>query len=1461
MEDPFVNSSPDPQRHRYSGFNAQQFSLYSNGSPSQVKRALEAHLSETDRRLNEASNVGTVLLKQRQDLHDRIKEIERFHSNDEISPELRQRLSQLEREVSEVSKETARIFVPKSRVPSGESADTSDSAVLSSQAQHSPSKIHAPSRKSRNQAPTRVNDVKLATDISDHLLNQLRELQAAYAEKDEAWKEAMVRKGELEADMENLRQRVRILDESEQRFKDENWSLETQLQNLTTAEKESADRAHKLTQTLNATKAEQAVMQREYEDLKQAHSKLSEDHTTTRKQNDSEISILRRNAAGSESEITTLHKKLEDLTSQNKELAKAFAAKHREAELAAVQGFRELSGAEDDGQVTPDPSPPPSPSKATPRHGALESETLKSSLLHAQRQIQHLKNIIHREKTEKVEMKRMLQDTRDELENKRKGVDLGAKKKNLKPDVSKKTPRADRLGAARGVRDEIIEDDEDWEDNDMLDTPSKSRPSIPGQYPSTTDNTDAYNTATEGSEAFETANENEASTETDAFQTTNETLDGNSEDDLTETEATPHASQINKKKSPMNRYSFQSTASTSGDEIDEDVITTPVSSQPKYKLRLARAGKGKGSPRVGSDGAFESPSTIRGSPASTASASGTPNQGRSLFAELGDLSDGETEHSITPQSAGVRSQVESPELSKRTPLPSRLRAVQSFEAKPIMVDSSTMTNDLESDRTSAAKIIGAGAVGAAVAGVVQHHVTAAEEPTIELAKELERTVVRLTPSAIISQHIEPLQVPIFIPQPPALRSSAIVSQHTQPLEVVPSTSPLSTSSVSSQHTVPVHVAKALPPPLSLSKVSSKDTEPLDEPKTAIPALGASSVVSRGTEPLLVVEDSVFNLGAVSLTQSRTMTQETIPYTPADAPNVLTVEQKEKTADSRPESKAGTPAKAGFGILGSMFKRGKSDKEPIIVAEDTINEPKLEASQVDGLVTPVARETRVPFQAIDGNAQLLKPTPESSTPGKLDAPEFRMLSESTQTMLSADDIDKLFKNKVPKDVPNSPGGGALFGSTSPRKGRDTVRRPGSSGSNRSTISPPPPLPAEAKQVIAAATQRTSMQAAAAQPSAVGSMGPPLMPASAYNKPPTIRRPRTPSISSPTRGKANVGVARSGVSSPVTRRSSVSSFASELDQRFNIGTQQYYPQQPGTDPRMIQALTQTMIGEHLWKYTRKAGREEFSSSRHRRYFWVHPYTRTLYWSEKDPSSADRSELKAKSIPIESVRVITDENPNPPGLYHKSIIVQTPGRPLKFTAPTSQRHETWFNALAYLLQRAEEEEDQHNDVNTDQIMDFDPNVRSSSRATGRSRASVSSYTSRVSAQRNASPGRQYPTLRPNNQQGSAVRSHSAQPHASSSSVSSRFSTMFRTPQGIRSSFSSRHSKASLAEASNEEGSVHSGAERKNSAEDMRKTMVASEKQPHLMEDVRACCDGMYTLQPCFEILGSNVSKGNIT
>ncbi|TKA77706.1 hypothetical protein B0A49_02238, partial [Cryomyces minteri] len=484
----------------------------------------------------------------------------------------------------------------------------------------------------------------------------------------------------------------------------------------------------------------------------------------------------------------------------------------------------------------------------------------------------------------------------------------------------------------------------------------------------------------------------------------------------------------------------------------------------------------------------------------------------------------------------------------------------------------------------------------------------------------------------------------------------------------------------------------------------------------------------------------------------------------------------------------------------------------------------------------------------------------------------MADEATQTLVSSDEIEELLvakdrrRNSYSIDRPVStvadlPKGSPVKSGRGPMK---TPRKHLSSGSIRKNAADLPPLPPDHTQKIAAAAQNVPVA-----PTAPGSMGPPVMPASAYkNSQPS--RSRTPS-NEPSRGqnrrdgttpRAKPNLGRLEIVSPITRRSSISSFASELDERFNIARNgMLMPEaftESGTDPRMIQAITQTMIGEYLWKYTRKAGRGEMSENRHKRFFWVHPYTRTLYWSDSDPSRAGRAQMKAKSVAIEAVRVVTDDNPMPLGLHRKSLVVITPGRNIKFTAPTGQRHETWFNALSYLLLRTgpeRENEDGHT-TSEEVTQEFNPSIgRRLSRMTGRSRTSLSSYHSRttrtLSPQRNQA-SMQAPTLTQQRAVDTSQRSYNKTPepdrqqremqsnHGSMSGRLSSLSGLFRPPSIVRNSMSSRRGRSSVSgRALPQDPAVYDAPVVQDSAEDLRQIIAQQEREADRLENVRACCD----------------------
>lgn len=1795
--DPFLAPPQDGQR-RYSAFDNSQFSLYVNGSPAQAKRALEAHLAETTRRLQETSHLGNALVQQRKELEDRLQEVEQQQEENDIGEDLRHRLTELEKEFNEVGRETARVFLPKSRVPSGETDAATGGSVYSSEALQSPTKVSVPSRKQKNQPPSRINDIALATEISTSLLSQLKELQAVLLEKDEALKAADLDRSQLEIEVEGLSQRLRTLDESESRLKDVNWSLETQIRESEVQSKSAADKEHRLNHALDLARTERSTLERELEELKQMYTKLNDDHINKIKQHETELSILRRNVAMTETEKGAMQRKVEELTAKNQQLAQAIAWRARSEERG-----RSEDSSQDDSFVerqsgTPDHSPAPSPSKATPRHGMLETETLKHSLQHAHRMIQQLKNNIHREKTEKIELKRVLQDTRDELDTARAQVAPGSasKRRRSEKDIFKKPPRPDRLGALRSGTQEIIEDDEWEEEEGMPSTPSRqphlsvstSRIFSSGNKSATeTSAFEGFETANETSDAaFETANERDGvATESDAFQTGAETLDGDSSDQLTETEARPpKLSERRSRPSLSSRgraASYESTASTSGDDFSEPDFRTPLHHQ-NSRIRLRPSSSRRSTPKIGSGLFASTPPASRDSPASYISSSNenTPAQGKSLFAELNDLSDDDgSSVEGTVEGTPSRSSI----IHSRQSSTDALRRTITAMPRPLMVDSCTMTERDIPEPITISSIYSQDTQPQAVRMPILQLSSLRSNDTNPQAPRPQDLQV----SSVSSQGTEPKQVlpPTLrlssvsgnatsprAPQLPQLAVSSLSAQGTEPqaplvplsaysslrsLDTAPRAAPvtpLNMSSVSAHTTEPRHAIPAslglsdfssqateprhaplqplglsdfssegtepryalsqslglsnfssqgteprqsTPPPLALSGFSSQDTEPvsphMQEPVVA--SLDVSSISHQATEPKETNDSKL--LAPLQLLRSAISTQSTEPVertesvadasrsvstfeeaasvqpqqapraqehqllqlskvaahateprdashkqtplqisalvsngiAPKDAPRTplsafsttltqateprmpsrerqqfseicshvatapvaprlphmelsnfsvqstdpvetpkpalqqlssLSFETSQPVEPSRPalssfsgllskatepmapktpasmglssvESQATDPVKpaqhapsqlstvdtvetepispnlpvgsvlnvsnvqtvhdtqpesptlpaflpnptsrpstanreqAPIMSLSSVATQGiepvvpsrpvtaHKDTPPLTLSTITQTEttenkhpsvPKIsyfaaspttsKDTSIDTIPSPDdSRETRAPLAPISANIPIKKS-------------QIQMADGGTQTMVSAEQIDKLLlaRSQLRSGTAVVEGSDKVLPSPgSPRKSIHdplrTPKRPSSSGSMRSRMETPPPLPRDHKEVIAAASLR---------PMSPGSMGPPSLPASAYKK-----RPHTPTIKTsnsnltPMTGGTTPRVRRpsqrSGASSPLSHRSSLSSFTSEIDQRFNIpGGPSFAPgglAAGATDPRMIQAITQTMIGEYLWKYTRKTGREGMSENRHRRFFWIHPYTRTLYWSDRDPQSADKSTLKAKSVAIESVQEVDDPNPLPPGLHQKSLLVITPGRSMKFTATTGQRHETWFNALNYLCQRVEDVEEksspvsEHRPTTAEEIQDeFNGGYRSSSRQTGRSRASVMSYATRRASSRE--PG-QVPTIRQSNYSQQRALSTEAPAHGS---VASRFTSMLRpSASAMRGSFSSRRSsKANAPETTMYEEPSASHLEL---SRDIHEHL---EQDEDFMPNVRACCDGKY-------------------
>lgn len=90
--------------------SAYSTSAMSDRSPADIKRKLEARLLDTKNKMHNIGKLGESLVKQERELNDRIKEMDMQSHEDEIRPELRSKLADLENGFKEIERESAKAF-------------------------------------------------------------------------------------------------------------------------------------------------------------------------------------------------------------------------------------------------------------------------------------------------------------------------------------------------------------------------------------------------------------------------------------------------------------------------------------------------------------------------------------------------------------------------------------------------------------------------------------------------------------------------------------------------------------------------------------------------------------------------------------------------------------------------------------------------------------------------------------------------------------------------------------------------------------------------------------------------------------------------------------------------------------------------------------------------------------------------------------------------------------------------------------------------------------------------------------------------------------------------------------------------------------------------------------------------------------------------------------------------------
>ncbi|KAI8875609.1 hypothetical protein K501DRAFT_280208 [Backusella circina FSU 941] len=107
--------------------------------------------------------------------------------------------------------------------------------------------------------------------------------------------------------------------------------------------------------------------------------------------------------------------------------------------------------------------------------------------------------------------------------------------------------------------------------------------------------------------------------------------------------------------------------------------------------------------------------------------------------------------------------------------------------------------------------------------------------------------------------------------------------------------------------------------------------------------------------------------------------------------------------------------------------------------------------------------------------------------------------------------------------------------------------------------------------------------------------------------------------------------------------------------------------GTEKFQLTTIAVTMAGSWIWKYKRMAFSNRISINKHRRFIWIHPYSRTLYWSQVEPGSKG-TEYKTKSDHDQAVI--------------PSILIKTTLRGIQIQCLSMNDHTIWIKPMQFLV-----------------------------------------------------------------------------------------------------------------------------------------------------------------------------------
>ena len=1114
-----------------------------------------------------------------------------------------------------------------------------------------------------------------------------------------------------------------------------NQELQTQVNAATAdASKLAAENTRLLAQTTALTTA--------IETLKAKNAELSGTVAESKSKHEAEMSALRRSQAGLQRDRSDLQRHLDELKQELANRPEGFIDNLEEQ--MEDNDLDEGEGVVTPVTLSPARSPQLSPIKNTPsRNAPLELETTKSSLHHAHRMVNNLRNNLHREKTEKLDLKRLLAAAQDEVEQLRNKAS-GSKRTGKKPQLRRTVP--DLLGNRKTRQEISLHDDPqflgvEWKDEDG---------STSAAYVTANDD--------ESDGAFVTATEHEMDeTDTDAYRTG---IESPSEDgELTETESGGGSA----RRMPSMGYIREISPAIAFTSDEDDSPVQPL----RHRRSVMRSDNGR---RVASS-TFDPPplplfqelmegagSSVINSPISTLDSPVSLGTARAIspFYQREEVETTDVACQCDPIPDPEPIVIQAPPVTvykeRERPMCSE-QAIQSDpipDPEPVIIQAPPVTIYKERERPACTDvalqsdpipdpepviiesppvIIYKEPVKPACSEqatqsdpIPEPEPVVIQSPPVTIFKERERAacndaeiqsdpipppepiIIRPDPIIVPGEPVivekivererpasndaeaqcdpipppEPIIIrpdPIIIPaepvivtkyverEKPASSEAAIQSDPIPPPEpVIIRPDPIMIP------TEPLIVTKYIERPRPVSVEMAVQSDPLPPPEPVIvyrePEKPNSNHMAVQSDPIFDPEPIMIPGEPIFVYREREIPPMTEMGVQSDevGPTIVYLEREPRMSNEVGiQSEIFVPSVRESGVqseASTIPDTENIDRE----IQTLLSIPLMETFQFDGQALPTATtRPKTPMslsfsRPMSANSRIAEST-SAMTPRTVKTPNSEMDWESTPKSPLKEITNSRVQPGSPSRAPSMRFDSPSAMSFSSRHG--STRRYG-------TILEHPTLHPSPRSTIT--RSRMSHPASPSKRHAV----------------------------SPSQSRMNMSV-MSRSTTAMSRRTSLSSFESEVEDRFGLNREvteipegQYAT---STNPQIIQAITQTMIGDTLFKYTRsQMSRTKISDKRHRRFFWIHPYTKTLYWSNDNPATSVESKSNTRSgilvfidklmlAPIKGVKVVTDENPFPPGLFRKSIMCLTGSRAIKFTALTQQSHETWLTVLSNL------------------------------------------------------------------------------------------------------------------------------------------------------------------------------------